>query len=171
MYYSSPLNLEIINSLIHYYSRILTLATQLIQYTLRPLIFMYLNSFLKVCLQGIREAFKKKTIFFVTNVTLWGGVGAGPCHKKKHSLKIIRGQSKYDICHKKCFFFEGFPNVGGCALWEYLKYKQPKVTVLTSPALPHIFTKNNNFITSYFHLSPGQDWKKNQKLKNFFFWA
>ena len=32
----------------------------------------------------IREAFKKKTIFFVTNVTLWGGgVGADPCHKKK----------------------------------------------------------------------------------------
>ena len=33
---------------------------------------------------------KKKTIFFVTNVTLWGGgFGAGPCHKKNHSFKII----------------------------------------------------------------------------------
>ena len=34
VYYSSPLNLAIINSLIHYYTRILTLATQLILYTL-----------------------------------------------------------------------------------------------------------------------------------------
>ena len=38
------------------------------------------------------EAFKKKTIFFVTNVTLWGeGGGLERVHvtKKNHSLKII----------------------------------------------------------------------------------
>ena len=37
--------------------------------------------------QGIREAFKK-TIFCDKCHTLGGG-GAGPCHKKNHSLKII----------------------------------------------------------------------------------
>ena len=33
--------------------------------------------------KSVREAFKKKTIFFVTNVTLWGGVWSGSMSQKK----------------------------------------------------------------------------------------
>ena len=38
----------------------------------------------------VREAFKKKHHFFCDKChTLGGGFGAGPCHKKNHSFKII----------------------------------------------------------------------------------
>ena len=51
--------------------------------------------FFEFCLV-LREAFKKKTIFFVTNVTLGGGGGLEQVHvtEKNHSLKIIFKQFK-----------------------------------------------------------------------------
>ena len=39
-----------------------------------------------ICNTSLREAFKKKTIFFVTNVTLWGGVMASVTFVTKNGV-------------------------------------------------------------------------------------